>query len=297
MPRDRRKKQPSAEFEEDRASGDVSREYLKKQLARFKEYTSFTTLDDDGQRRRYNLYTSRTATGLLRDVIATTRRLNAAEKRAKAFTEEAFAAYCMHICATKCAKWVRLDDVMSDVYKEIREWLKENLEKGGMTSFHSFLATRATWRYRDILRKGRITITETDEETGKKKTTRASRNVSLENGEDGGGNGDADPKLNLEVLEEILAQGAEAMVLESDRADVNRAIEVCLERRELTEEQVVILCHAYGLGDSYALLSQTEIAKKLHRSDAHVSRQLAKAIEVLRGSGMLPPLHPGVSLK
>jgi len=58
-------------------------------------------LDDDEQRRRCNLYMTETATGLLRDVIATTRRLSEEQQREKkTFTTEAFAAYGMNICAT-----------------------------------------------------------------------------------------------------------------------------------------------------------------------------------------------------
>lgn len=292
MPSDQKKNQPSTELEEDIFTENKSREFLKRQLARFRKYRSFTTLDDDGQRREYDLRMNETATGLLRDVIATTRRLSEVQQHEKEFSLEAFAAYCMYICATRCARGVDLDDVMSALYQEALDWLKKHLENGDLWSFHSFLASRALLRYRTILRKGHITITRTDEATGEKTQVRVPRMESLEN--ENGGENDGGLRLNPKALKLILEDGARGLVQEVNRADVNSAIAFCREQGELTQEQVVILCHAYGLGDGYELLKQTEIAKKLGKSNAYVSRQLNQAIDVLRRCDKKYNLFPGL---
>ncbi len=294
MPSDQKENQPSTE-PEDIFPENESREFLKRQLARFRRYKSFTTLDDDGQRREYNLYMTETATGLLRDVIATTRRLSEEQQHEKEFSLEAFAAYCMYICATRCAPGVDLDDVMSKLYMEALKWLREHFENGDLWSFHSLLASRAFLRYRDILKKGHITIKETDEATGKEKKVKG--NFRCESLEDANaGENDGGLRLKRKVLKKIVEDSARALVREVNRADVNSAIAFCREQGELTQEQVVILCHAYGLGDGYELLKQTEIAKKLGKSNAYVSRQLNQAIDTLRRCDREYNLFPGLQV-
>ena len=277
MPDDRQ--QQAAEFEEDYFT-ENEREYLKSQLARFREYTSFTTLDNAGQQKVYDLYMPETATGLLRDVIAKTSQLTPEQRVKKAVTLEAFAAYCMYICATRCARWVNVGEAIPEVYLEMVEWLKNHLENGNMKSFHSYLARRARWRYRDILKKGGLRM-------------KGSKGKPVPLREDGTIETD-DKELRDKYHVKIAAEAARAMVLEIDRVDVNRAIDVCFEQGKLTKDEVKILCHMYGLGDGYKLLSQTEIARKLKKSDAYVSRHLYEALNVLRDSDMLPPIRPGV---
>ena len=279
MPRDRQRKQQAAEIEKDSASRGGTRAYLKKQLARFREYTSFTTLDDDGQRKKYDLYMPETATGLLRDVIATTKRLTTEQRVEKAVTLEAFAAYCMYICATRCARWVNVGEAIPEVYRESLKWLKKYFDKTDMVPFHNFLIGRARKRSIDILRRGGIRMRGADGEP-----------VPLR--EDGTIETD-DKELRDSFDENVAAEAARRLVLEFDRADVNRAIKACFEQEKLTKDEVTILCHVYGLGDGFDQLSQTEIARKLKKSDSYVSRHLNDAIEVLKNSGMLPQLRPG----
>ena len=275
---DRGMKRGAAKKEREGMMSD--RRYLISQLNRFKRYRSFTTFDDDGQRREYILNMPETATGLLRDVVATTTRLTAEQKREKKFALEAFAAYCMHILATKCAK-MPLDDVMFQVYEEALKWLKKHFNDPNRVSFHAFLINRAKWRYRDILRKGRITITEIDEATGEKKKVKVSREVSLEIAGNDGEDSKTDAVPNPEVIDDILTTGADALVTETRIAAVNYAIELCRRKGELSQEDVDILCYKFGLGDGYEPLKQCEIAKKLGKSNAYITRSLDRTYDIL----------------
>ena len=253
---DRDMKKGAAKKEREGMMSD--RRYLISQLNRFKRYRSFTTFDDDGQRSEYILNMPDTATGLLRDVVATTRRLSAEQKREKKFALEAFAAYCMHILATKCAK-MPLDDIMAKVYFEALEWLKKYFDKPGRVSFHAFLINRAKCRYRDILRKGGITVP-----------------LEAEQGREGDDSG-----LDPEVVKKILEEAARAMVTETRIGAVNYAIELCRRKGELSQEDVDILCYKYGLGDGYEPLKQCEIAKKLGKSNAYITRSLDRTYDIL----------------
>ena len=258
----------------ERHDGDhvSDRDFMKNILKGMEKYRSFTTFDDDGQRKVYDLNMTQTASGLLRDAAVTTRQLNTEQRKQKKYALEVFAAYCMHICAVKVAR-AELGDVFSDVYQEILNWLKKDWNNGHQ-SFKKYLANRAHWRCNDILKKDRIILTD---ENGKSYRVGRFQPLEAAPGEDR----DDEPLLNPEVTKKILETAARKFVKDARRETVDQALEQCLYEKKLTQEQVDILCRRYGLGDGYEPMKLAEIARKMDRPYAVVYKSHNGALAVL----------------
>ena len=218
--------------------------YFRRVLENFRKYSSFTTLDDEGQRKRYDLAMSKTATGLLRDFAATTSRLTAELKKEKEYTVEVFAAYCMHILATKWAKWDWKEfndhaavEAMGKACMYTAKWLKEDFDENKLKGFKGVLIWNAENRSTDIFRKNAIRIKGINERTGKKETQYIPRFESLVKEAP-----DGEEYLHPEVLDSILATAARAMATDASKATVDEALVGCLRNKTLTQEQAKILC-------------------------------------------------------
>lgn len=63
---------------------------------------------------------------------------------------------------------------------------------------------------------------------------------------------------------------------------VRESLKACRKNNLLSQRQFDMICHKFGIGKNYELLSQTQIAKKYGVTDGYVSRTLSDAYGVLK---------------
>ena len=260
---------------------------LLKNIANYKKYESFSNTPNhpNGHVKYDDLMarSAKTASGLLYDAVATTARLSLEERRKHKYAQEVFAAFCLHYCVVALSNPVRYCFVGTDIAMEVSEkvfryimgFLKRKIDAGvPIVNLRRLLIHLAHKKSFDSLIKAYLK----DPESGK-----------------------WSPKIDLAPIEEmddekreyvvstvvkhIMQKAREQMRKEDLIADLGAAIDECYGKKILTREDVIIICHSFGLGEGYEHLTQSEIAKKLGRSETdscYVSRHLKSALEKLR---------------
>ena len=73
-----------------------------------------------------------------------------------------------------------------------------------------------------------------------------------------------------------MAQKAENVEL------VRETLKACRKNSLLSQKQIDMICHKFGIGKNYELLSQTKIAEKFGVGNTYVSTSLDRALGVLK---------------
>ena len=252
-----------------------TKKYMLNFLKNHRIYESFTCRDDAGNRIKYDLLSEEPPVGLLRDIAVRKTELTDAEKDA---AMDVFSAYCLYHGAKVLGKKDGDDILSSPLVLEAVKCAEKCQTSGNYKGFHSLLAKLVIWRYRDAMRKGCFRIKDNgpspDEKDGGKWQ---SRTTSMDSSfEDKGAAG-----MNSEVQDRI----AEISLDHADQADkillAHETIENCRNRGRLSEEQLDILCHVYGISETHDEMTQTRIAKKLGVSNTYVCNKLADAYKIM----------------
>ena len=256
---------------------------LQKCLENIGKYRSFTTLDENNEHKVYNLIDDEKVTGLLRDVrtlAKTTAKLSPEERRQKPLTMEAFAAYVMYYCAKKVSfrdkdqDPDKVLDVMNkplagaSLYQNMLNWVKKEFVTGKLKSFRSIVTTAADQRNNDIYRWE--TAAKRCPKGGKKSYVPMTTEYE-----------DGTEAESPEYAEYILVETAAALRSLEDKETIEVALGNCSRKGLLTNEQLEIICCAYGLGDGYEEMMKKDIAAKLGKSNSYISQQLKSSYKIL----------------
>jgi hypothetical protein len=252
---------------------------LQNELKKIGKYKALTTLDENGDKKVYNLIGDKEVTGLLRDVrtlATTTVKLSPEERRKKPFAMEAFAAYVMYYCAKKISYWSNDPDKVLEVmnkpagekslYVKMLDWVKNDFKTGNLQEFRAIVTTAADRRQKDLYDM---------ERAAKRKPEGGYASMTIER-EDG--TVEDSPDLAIKCIKE-----AAAAVRSLERKEIiETALEDCSRKKLLTDEQLEIICCSYGLGDGFEEMKKQDIAAKLGKSNSYISVQLKKSFEILR---------------
>lgn len=230
---------------------------MMNEISRFKDqYTSFTT------NKVYTDLLGKTASGLLKDVAASTSKLSYKEREHHEYSLEVFAAFCMYFCVTKLRESNfrnmdpdRIQDTVSTVYDRMLKRIKNDLQNGGECHFvRNLIKGSAVNAMIDIYRK-------------------EGRYVPLpEPGDDFSGSD----------LERLLAGGMET-IRRVERLDaLEMALAEAAHEGIISRDELASICHFYGFGDGFKRLSNMEIAAKLGISEGRASTMRKDAINRLR---------------
>ena len=254
---------------------------LQKCLENIGKYRSLTTLDENNEHKVYNLIGDPKVTGLLRDVrtlAKTTAKLSPEERRQKPLAMEAFAAYVMYYCAKKVSFKNQDPDKVLDVmnkplagaslYQKMLNWVKKEFVTGKLESFRSIVTTAADQRNNDIYRW----------ETAAKRCPKGGKDsyVPMTTEYEDGTEAESP-----EYAEYILVETAAALRSLEDKETIEVALGNCSRKGLLTNEQLEIICCAYGLGDGYEEMMKQDIAAKLGKSNSYITQQLKSSYKIL----------------
>ncbi len=254
------------------------------QLKHYKKYESFSAFARHGRGYKYDLM-DKTASGLLYDAIATTSRLTTEERKHHEYAQNVLAAFVMHHCvlAFNYRKYFYVDEdlasrVINDTYKAVYKMLKQDFEAGkrfdNVRKRLRGLARKIAGRkFSKQIEAGEY-ILEMDE-NGKRSLQ--PRNVSIDEE-----NEDGNVVLSGKVIDYIIESAEEQMRKEKKLADLADAIMECRAKKILSDEEILILCHTYGLGEGYEIMKNGDIAELLGHDDSYVTRHRKEAIEKLR---------------
>ena len=261
--------------------GSLTIKNLQKELKKIGEYKSLTTLDENGDKKVYDLIHDEKVTGLLRDVrtlATTTVKLSPEERRKKPFAMEAFAAYVMYYCAQKIARWSKDPDKVLEVMNEPREnggkslyekmldWVKNDFKTGNLKIFKTMVKTAADQRQIDLYRM---------KCAAKRKPKDGFAPVTIER-EDG----TEEESSDFAIV--CIKEAADAVRSLESKEIIETALGDCSRKKLLTDEQLEILCCSYGLGDGFEKMKKQDIAAKLGKSNSYISGQLKKTFKILR---------------
>ena len=229
---------------------------------------------------------AKTASGLLYDAVATTARLSVDERKKHKEAQEVLAAFCLHYCVIALSNPSRYCHVGGDItiivarriIRYIMAFIKRKIDAGEpIVKLRSCLIGLARKKHIDIFKQ----LYEKDTETGK--WVPKDKSISLMETEE------KQNEIIASVVEKVLQKAREQAEKERFIADVGALIDECRGRRILTKDEVLIICHSFGLGEGYELLTQREIAEKIKRDASTVSRQLNKALQKLKDFIMQEP--------
>lgn len=261
------------------------------QLRLFRKYHSITD-----SKKIYDLM-GKTASGLLRDIAASTKAMTLEQRRKKeTMTRDVFVAYIGYFCAqavyslkqrTKLSESAGQDlftDVWYKVYTEMLKWVKKyfNHEEKDkkLRFFRKQVFNRAYERVIDIKRSEVINtgLKKYDPEAGKKVPVYARfcpfEIKDVESGEE---------LLPREVEGYILRRAREIYELDELRSMFIYALETCCAGNRITREDHDIVCLYFGIGDGYDdPMSIKEIAGEINRNYSYVRNHLLKSGEEIR---------------
>ena len=252
---------------------------LQKELKKIGKYKSLTTLDENGDKKVYDLIHDEKVTGLLRDVrtlATTTVKLSPEERRKKPFAMDAFAAYVMYYCAKKVSFWSKDPDKVLEVmnkpaggkslYEKMLDWVKNDFKTGNLKNFKTMVTTAADRRQKDIY----------DWERARKRNPEGGYVPMTIEREDG-----TEEEFSDFAIECIGKAAAAVRSLESKEI-IETALGDCSRKKLLTDEELEIFCCSYGLGDGFEEMKKQDIAAKLGKSNSYISGQLKKTFKILR---------------
>ena len=252
---------------------DKSLRELLDSLGQYKKYESFSSTPNHPQGGVYNDImdaAAKTASGLIYDAVATTARLDSADRRKHKYAQDVFAAFCLHHCIVALSNPLKYRYVDSDIalmvaertYTSVINFLKKRLDEGKtITSVRRCLISWARKKSLAFIPK-----TPVDGET-----------VPLEVE-----NEDAQIQMRTEVVEYIMQKASENMDKEDLIADLDDLLDECRSLKILTREDIDIICYSFGFGDGYEPLNTLGIAKKIGHDSRYVKKHLEEALKRLR---------------
>ena len=233
------------------------------------EYHSFS------KDKTYTNLLEKTASGLLADVLAKT---TAENERMHLHSLEVFAAFCMYTAVQKLAihkNWRAwrddkdVEDILEKLYKKILKVLKENEHAISGLHLRNTIGLAAENLMRGEIRKRLCRQTRYNQD-GQKIVEKRWRNLSI------------DEILAVPGVWEEIVDGGYKLLLDHERYQMlERAILRCREKNIISEEALMNICYFFGIGDGYPRLRNGEIAKKLGKKDAYVSRQRNQALKAI----------------
>ena len=149
------------------------------------------------------------------------------------------------------------------------------MEEGNYNGFKRLFFNCLYWRRIDGQRKNLIKVknSESDAEAQWQSKTVPLEMVNKENG---------DVEIIGEV-NELLYKQSLRMAQKAENVElVRETLNACRKKNLLSQKQFDMICHKFGIGKNYKLLSQTQIAKKYGVSNSYVSKTLSSAYSVLK---------------
>lgn len=248
-------------------------DFMLNVIKNYRNYKSVTCVDENGKNREYDLCDSTVIpVGLLRDIAVSETELSAAEKE---YAWQVFSTYCMYLAARKIG-CEEADEVVSDDFiKAAANCAEMCMEEGNYNGFNRLFSNRLYWCRIDEQRKNlmKVKTSESDAEIQWQP-----RNIPLEmvNKENG------DVEIIGEV-NELLYKQSIRMTQKAENVElVRETLNACRKNRLLSQKQIEMICHKFGIGKNYELLSQTQIAEKYGVSSSYVSKTLSSAYGVLK---------------
>ncbi len=251
-------------------------EFMLNVIENYRNYKSITCVDENGTRLEYDLCNLRiTPIGLLRDIALRETKLTEAEKTN---VLNVFSAYCMYFAAKRIGVQAAEEIVSFTFIQSAVKCAEKCAEKDTYNGLNRLFTNLLNWRHKDLLRKNIVRRpkrkTDDDSDAAMQPTV---KEVPLEIvAEDG--------TYELSnAASRAICEGALRRMQKAER--IKHAHEIlngCLKDRSLSQTQIDMVCHKFGIGKNYELLTQTEIARKLGVSDSHVSETLSNAYRVLR---------------
>lgn len=248
-------------------------DFMLNVINNYRNYKSVTCKDENEKNREYDLCDSTVIPiGLLRDIAVSETELSAAESE---YAWDVFSAYCMYLAAKKIGCEEAEEVVSYDFIKGAANCAEKCMIKGNYNGFNRLFSNFLYWRRIDKQRKNltKEKTSEIDAEIQWQSKTVPLEIVNKENG---------DVEIIGEV-NELLCRQSIRMVQKAENVElVRESLKACRKNNLLSQKQFDMICHKFGLGKNYKLLSQTQIAKKYGVSNGCVSRTLSNAYGVLK---------------
>ena len=227
------------------------------------QYRSFVT------GKTYTNLLGKTATGLLKDIVAKTETLSEQEKKQHKYSLEVFSAFCTYFCIKKITSGFQNtdltlgQDVVTNVYLKVLKHIKRDMETDGKSLFVRNL----------IERSAKNSMFDQMEKNG--------RTIGIDDGSSD--NTDDDLKdvpgtVRIELVDGTL----DTIRNEEKRKSLNVALAQAYKNGILTKKELYAICHYYGFGEGFKKLSNHEIAVKFGCSDPHASRLRAEGLRKLQ---------------
>lgn len=239
----------------------------------YRNYKSVTCKDENGKNREYDLCDSTVIPiGLLRDIAVCETELTAAESK---YAWEVFSSYCMCLAARKIGCEKAEEVVSYDFIKDAADCAKMCMEEENYNGFNRLFSNRLNWRKIDEQRKNLIKVKKpkSDGETQWEPRTVPLEIINKENGD-------------VEIIGEVNQLLAEQSIRKTQKAEnvelVRESLKACRKNNVLSQRQIDMVCHKFGIGEIYESLSQTQIAEKYGVSNTYVSNSINRALGVLK---------------
>ena len=252
---------------------DSKFKFMRDVIKNYRNYKSFTCVDENGKNCEYNLCdTSVIPIGLLRDIAVSETELSVAESK---YAWEVFSAYCMYLAVCKIGDREAEEAVSYEFIKEAAENAKTCMKTGKYNGFKQLFNNLLYWRSIDEHRKTnkKAKTSGSDGETQCQSRTIPLEMVNKENGD-------------IEIIGEVNQILYTQSIREAQKAEnvelVHESLNACRKNNLLSQIQFDMICHKYGIDNNYELLSQTQIAEKYGVSDSCVSKTLSQAYDILR---------------
>lgn len=237
-------------------------------LQKYRKYESFTSTDENGKAKVYDLY-GKTATGLLRDAAVTTTGLSTKQKNyQRKITFDVFAAYCMHYCclfldgAGNEHLYNAAEETMKKTIEEIKNKIAKQLENGEpLKNIRVMMGATALKNVTNYLKKNGL---DSDDDW-----------VMSDND-----TSDID-NIDRDILEEIMNQAGRGMIKESISAEISSALYNCQLLGKVTEDGVAVVCHSYQLGDGYKFMNDEELSEEFGKNTAEIQNLREETLDAL----------------
>ena len=242
-------------------------------IKNYRNYKSVTCVDENGKNREYDLCDNTVIPiGLLRDIAVSETELSAAESK---YAWEVFSSYCMYLAARKIGSQEAEEVVSYEFIQEAANNAKKCMKEGKYNGFNRLFSNLLYWRSIDGQRKGikKKKTSESDAEAQWQSRTIPLEMVNQENG---------DVEIIGEVNQHLYTQSIRMAQKAENVELVRESLNACRKNGLLSPNQIDMICHKFGIGKHYELLSQTQIAEKYGVSNGYVSRTLSHVYDVLK---------------
>ena len=251
-------------------------EFMLNVIRNYRNYKSVTCVDENGKNLEYDLCNLRiTPVGLLQDIALRETALTEEERNNAC---EVFSAYCMYLAARKIGCQPAEEIVSFAFIQAAAKCAEKCAANGTYNGFNQLFTNLLNWRRKDLLRKNIVRKAKTTDDDGEAASQWTVKTVSLEVIDAEDGKCESRSEVNRAVCEESLSSMQRAANIEL----VHETLNACRKNSSLSQKQIDMICHKFGIGKNYELLSQTEIAEKYGVSNSLVSKTLSEAYDIMR---------------